>query len=45
MFMTALGADLFLRMNLSAWRNTRDFAGSPESARYDRIMEELQRIP
>lgn len=45
MFMTALGADLFLRMNLSAWRNTRDFAGSPESARYDRVMEELQRIP
>lgn len=45
MFMTALGADLFLRMNLSAWRNTRDFAGSAESARYDRIMDELQRIP
>ena len=43
MFMTALGADLFLQMNLSAWRNTRDFAGSPESARYDRLMDELQR--
>lgn len=43
MFMTALGADLFLRMNLSAWRNTRDFAGSPESARYDCLMGELQR--
>jgi len=44
MFMTVLGADLFLRMNLAAWRNTRAFLGSPESENYDRVMGELQQI-
>lgn len=44
MFVTVLGADLFVRMNLTAWKNTRDFMGSPEAEGYDRVMGELERI-
>jgi len=44
MFVTALGADLFLRMNLAAWQNTRDFYGTPEAANYDAVMGELERL-
>ena len=44
MFVTALGADLFMRMNLAAWRNTQAFAGSPDAAGYDRVMGALERL-
>lgn len=44
MFMTVLGADLFMRINLAAWKNTRDFAGSPEAESYDRVLGEFERI-
>jgi hypothetical protein len=42
MFMTVFGADLFMRMNLAAWKNARQFYGSPESENYDAIMDEMQ---
>lgn len=44
MFITVLGADLFMRMNLTAWKHTRDFTGSPEAADYDRVMGEFERV-
>lgn len=44
MFITVLGADLFMRLNLTAWKNERSFAGKPEADDYNRIMSELERI-
>lgn len=44
MFITVLGADLFMRLNLSAWKNERSFAGKPEAENYNRIMSELERV-
>lgn len=44
MFMTVLGADLFMRMNLTDWKNSRDFATTADAAQYDRVMGELERI-
>lgn len=44
MFMMVLGADLFMRMNLAAWKNQRDLAASPAAARYDITMTALQRV-
>jgi hypothetical protein len=44
MFVTVLGADLFMRMNLKAWKNSQNFAGSTEAAGYDRVMGELSQI-
>lgn len=44
MFMTVLGADLFMRLNLSAWKNARDFADTAAAADYDRVMGEFERI-
>lgn len=41
MFMTVLGADFFMRMNLSAWKSTRTFLGSAEEAQYDATMSAL----
>lgn len=42
MFMTVLGADFFMRMNLAAWKSTRDFRGSEDEAQYDATMSALQ---
>ncbi len=44
MFITVLGADLFMRLNLTAWKNERNFAGKPEADEYNRIMSEFQRL-
>lgn len=44
MFVTVLGADLFMRMNLKAWQHERAFRGKPEAADYDAVMSEFQRI-
>ena len=44
MFVTALGADLFMRMNLAAWVNARAFAESGQAENYDKVMGELERI-
>ena len=44
MFITVLGADLFMRLNLTAWKNEHTFAGKPEADQYNRIMGELERI-
>ena len=44
MFVTALGADLFMRMNLAAWVNARAFAESGQAENYDRVMSELETI-
>ena len=44
MFMTLLGADLFMRMNLSAWKHSRTLEGSPAEANYHRVMGELEQV-
>jgi hypothetical protein len=44
MFVTVLVADLFMRMNLKAWKNSREFGSSTEAESYDRVLEELARI-
>jgi hypothetical protein len=44
MFVTVLGADLFMRFNLAAWQNTRAFAGTPAEDDYNRVMNEFARI-
>ncbi len=44
MFMTVLGADVFMRMNLAAWQNNRDFQGTEAAADYDKIMSEMERV-
>lgn len=44
MFMMLLGADLFMRMNLAAWKNQRDLAASPAAARYDNAMGALEQV-
>ncbi|QDT53363.1 hypothetical protein Pan44_13800 [Caulifigura coniformis] len=42
MFVTALGADLFLRMNLAAWQNERAFTESGGAQNYDQVMREFE---
>ena len=42
LFVTVLGADLLLRVTLSAWRHERAFANSPAAAELDRVMEQLE---
>lgn len=44
MFVTVLGADLFMRMNLKAWQHAKEFRGTPEAAHYDGVMSEFQRM-
>jgi len=44
MFVTALGADLFMRMNLAAWQNARAFAESGQAENYDKVMGELEQL-
>jgi hypothetical protein len=44
MFMTVLGADLLMRMNLSAWRNLNNFVGTEEAMNYGIAMERMQRV-
>lgn len=41
MFMTVLGADFFMRMNLSAWKSSLSFRGTEEEAQYDATMSAL----
>lgn len=42
LFITALCADLFMRMNLATWRHSKGFAGTPESDKYDETLGEFQ---
>ncbi len=44
MFMMLLGADLFMQMNLAAWKNQRDLAASPAAIRYDNAMGALEQV-
>jgi hypothetical protein len=44
MFMTVLGADLLMQMNLSAWRNQKNFFGTEEAVSYGSAMEQMQRV-
>ena len=41
MFVTALSADLFLRANLTSWKQQRALAASPAAAEYDSAMEAM----
>jgi hypothetical protein len=45
MFMTVLGADLFMQLNLTAWKSTRNFFGSPAAESYDTIMSAMEQAP
>jgi hypothetical protein len=43
MFITALSVDLFMRMNLSAWRHIRSLAATPDGGmEYQRAMDALE---
>ena len=42
LFTTVLVADLFMLMNLSLWRHTKEFQASPDAASYDRLMIEIE---
>ena len=42
MFVTALSADLFLRANLTSWKQQRALAASPAAAEYDSTMEAME---
>lgn len=42
MFMTVLGADILMKMNLSAWKNSHTFEGTKEAAEYDDVMKQLR---
>ncbi|MDR3403042.1 MAG: hypothetical protein P4L99_11145 [Chthoniobacter sp.] len=44
MFVSALGAEFIMRMNLTAWRQGRDLAASETVGAYDGAMEGLQKI-
>ena len=44
LFMTVLGADLFMRMNLSTWQYHRTLAGSSAAEGYDRVMGAMEQI-
>ena len=44
LFMTVLGADLFMRMNLSTWQHHRTLAGSSAAEGYDRVMVAMEQI-
>lgn len=44
LFMTVLGADLFMRMNLSTWQHHRTLAGSSAAEGYDRVMGAMEQI-
>jgi hypothetical protein len=42
MFVTAVGADLILRMNLKAWQENRGLQGTPAATDYDSAMAAVQ---
>lgn len=44
MFMTLLGADLFIRMNLAAWKHGLTLEGTPAEAHYHRVMGALEQV-
>jgi len=44
MFVSALGAEFIMRMNLTAWRQGRDLAASETVGAYDGALEGLQKI-
>jgi hypothetical protein len=44
MFVTALGADLFMRMNLTAWQHHRALGTSNRAPAYDGAMQALERV-
>jgi len=44
MFISALGAEFIMRMNLTAWRQGRDLAASDTLTVYDGAMEGLQKV-
>lgn len=44
MFMTVLGADLLMSMNLKTWQHTRKLAGTPAGESYNRVMGALEQV-
>lgn len=44
LFMTAVFADLLVRMSLSVWTQERQFAGTPAGKTYDETMMELEKL-
>lgn len=44
MFVTVLGADLFMWMSVTEWKNSKAFAGTPGAAAYDRVMEAMREV-
>lgn len=42
MFTMCLAADLFMVMNLSVWKHTKEFVGSAAAGDYDRRMNEIE---
>ena len=44
MFVSAFGADLFMRMNLTAWKQNRTLASAEGAQEYDGAMEALDGI-
>lgn len=41
LFITAIVTDLVMMINVSAWRQTREFEASPHAAEYDKTITEL----
>lgn len=44
MFVTVLGADLFVWMSVTEWKNSKAFAGTTGAADYDRTMQAMQEV-
>jgi lysylphosphatidylglycerol synthetase-like protein (DUF2156 family) len=44
LFMTVVGADLFMRMNLAAWNNFKLFMRSGRASDYDHVMQAMEHI-
>jgi len=44
LFMTVVGADLFMRMNLAAWKDLERFNRSGRAADYGRVMQGMDQI-
>lgn len=44
LFVTVLGADLFMRISLRAWEQSREWAASDHTGTYDRTMEAIRGV-
>jgi hypothetical protein len=44
LFITAIAMDYFLLVNVSVWRNMREFETTPRAKDYEGVVEELGRV-